>query len=61
MLVDFNKVFYGEHRPEPPDCPCDKCDEPKYFVNNPYYQSKRCNDCKVYKEWKLFNKEKTNA
>lgn len=61
MLVDFNKVFHGKRDPAPKDCPCDKCDEPKYFVNNPYYQSNRCDECLEYKEWRIKMTNKIKA
>ena len=52
MTFDFDKIFHKLSNPIPKDCPCRKCDEPKYSVDNPYYRSTKCEECKVYKDWR---------
>ena len=55
MTFDFDKAFHKPNSPIPKGCPCRKCDEPKYFVDNPYYRSTKCEECKVYKDWRDVN------
>lgn len=40
--------------------PCNKCEEAKCFMNNPYYQSDKCGACVDYARWiiKCLNKLK---
>lgn len=52
MTFDFDKAFHKSNSPVSKDCPCRQCDEPKYYVDNPYYQSTKCEECKVYKDWR---------
>lgn len=56
MFVDFDEVFnkkvdYSEKLTD--KSPCTKCEEAKYFVNNPYFQSKKCDCCKDKVLWQL--------
>ena len=51
MTFNFDKAFHKPREPIPKDCPCGECDEPKYSVDNPYYRSTKCEECKVYKDW----------
>lgn len=52
MTFDFDKAFHKPNSPVSKDCPCRQCDESKYYVDNPYYQSTKCEECKVYKDWR---------
>ena len=55
MTFDFDKVFHKAPMIIPKDCPCKKCTELKYAINNPYYQSEKCEYCNEYKEWRKRN------
>lgn len=55
MTFDFDKAFHKPSNSILKDCPCRKCDESKYSVDNPYYQSTKCEECKVYKDWRNNN------
>ena len=55
MTFNFDKAFHKPIKPVPRDCPCRQCDEPKYSVDNPYYRSTKCEECKVYKDWRADN------
>lgn len=55
MTLDFDIAFHKQMTPIPEDCPCKKCDEPQYYMNNPYYRSTKCEECKVYKDWRNEN------
>ena len=52
MTFDFDKAFHKSREPISEDCPCRKCDESKYYIANPYYQSTKCEECKIYKDWR---------
>ena len=52
MTFDFDKAFHKTIKPVPRDCPCRECNEPKYGIDNPYYKSEKCEECKVYKDWR---------
>ena len=52
LTFNFDKVFHKPIKPIPKDCPCRKCGEPKYYIDNPYYQSTKCEKCKIYKDWR---------
>lgn len=54
MFVDFDEVFnksvdYSEKLTD--KSPCKKCEERNYFINNPYFQSKKCEHCKENVLW----------
>ena len=51
-MFDFDKAFHKQMTSITENCPCKKCDEYKYHMNNPYYQSIKCDGCKTYKDWK---------
>ena len=55
MTFDFDKVFHKSEKIVSKDCPCRKCEEPRLSMNNPYYQSERCECCNKYKEWRSDN------
>lgn len=52
MLVNFDKVFNNPNKkPLSKKYPCDKCEEKKFLVDNPYYISSKCAECaKNYEE-----------
>lgn len=53
MFADFDKAFHKiKAELVPQDCPCIRCDEPKYLMDNPYYHSDKCGDCSEYHQWK---------
>lgn len=58
MTFDFDKVFHKAPMIIPKDCPCKKCTESEYAMNNPYYQSDKCGCCNKYKEWKCNNEHR---
>lgn len=55
MTFDFDKAFQNPSKPIPQDCPCRECDEPKYGIDNPYYHSVKCGECKAYLDWRAKN------
>ena len=57
MTFNFDKAFHKPNKPIPQDCPCRECDEPKYGVDNPYYRSTKCEECKMYKDWRDNNEQ----
>lgn len=52
MTFNFDKSFHKPRESIPKDCPCRECEEPKYGIDNPYYCSTKCNECKAYKDWR---------
>lgn len=57
MFVDFDKIFHKSPIIIPKDCPCRKCNEPKYAIDNSYYHSEKCERCNEYKEWRNSNEQ----
>lgn len=55
MTFDFDKVFHKPRESISKDCPCRECEELKYGIDNPYYCSTKCNECKAYKDWRDSN------
>ena len=53
MLVDFDKVFDESWKTEniSSKCPCKTCGESGKFTDNPYYQSKECDNCGKHAVW----------
>lgn len=51
MFCNFDDVFKKELRKFAIPSPCEKCDESRYMVNNPYYHSSKCDNCTDYKQW----------
>ena len=49
-MFDFDKAFHKPIEIVPKDCPCRKCNEPKYSINNPYYITTKCEDCDEYRQ-----------
>ena len=49
MTFDFDKVFHKPNSPIPEDCPCRKCDEPKYSVDNPTISLQNARNVKFIK------------
>lgn len=61
MFVDFDKIFNKSEKSYPATpSPCKSCDESKYYVDNPYFRTSRCNNCDEYKQWKEENNEAEN-
>ena len=58
-MFDFDKAFHKPIEIVPKDCPCRKCNEPKYRINNPYYITTKCEDCDEYRQW--YERRKQNA
>lgn len=59
MTFNFDKAFHKPIKPTPNNCPCQECDELNYGIDNPYYHSAKCNECKVYKDWRDDNDQYT--
>ena len=59
MMFDFDKIFNSNKDEELlntkliENSPCKGCEESKFFVNNPYYISEKCNNCKEHEQWIL--------
>ena len=52
MTFNFDKAFHKPSKSVPRDCPCRQCDESKYYIDNPYDQSTKCEECKIYIDWR---------
>lgn len=50
-MFSFDAAFHKNISPIPKDCPCRECDEPSFFINNPYYRSAKCEQCDKYRMW----------
>ena len=56
MMFNFDSVFHKEiNKLSSQDCPCSKCNESRFYINNPYYQSIQCEQCDKYKQYKKNN------